>query len=260
MDHVIRSYMRSFSQRAVSNVNHHGHGHVGYPHDSKIWADVYLKQFRFLCASSPRVMEWIEEHVLRDTNHSWLIPLVGTAVVPDVEDLSRKIVIVSEAGVPEITGQYIFSRLYNGACLFEKIPILFRGKCVKFSMYRCKLQNKKYAWFISYRDDDGNPGDAGDFDFYSAPALYVEGREDTNDVLPPTSTWELITDHGVAPAPEIAIIDGDIMVGDAASDSDGSMRVVMDDESSSQNDTDPPALSPNDDSLDMDDYPTYNAI
>jgi hypothetical protein len=204
-------------------------------------------------------MEWVQEFVLRDPMNAWLIPLTASAAAVDVEDdMSRKIVIVSEAGVPEITGQYIFVKKFNDACLFEKAPTIFQGKFVTFSMYRCKLQNKKSAWFISYRDDNGNPGDNGDYDFYSAPALYIEGDMSTNDVLPPSNTWEVLIDRAIGPAPQITIIDGEI--GDV--DSDRSMGVVMDDESSSQNDPDLPVLGPNDDSLvDLDDsYQSYSAI
>ena len=169
--------------------------------------------------------------------------------------MSRKVVIVTGSGIPEIVGEYNYARIHNDACMFERDEVFFRGKLVTFTLYRCRLQNKKYAWFISYTDDGGLPGHTSDWDFYTAPSLYQEGHEETNDILPPLSTWEVIGD-AIGPAPQITIINADV----EDVDSDRSLQVV-DDESSSQNDTEPPALSPNDDSMDMDDYsPAFNSI
>lgn len=49
---------------------------TSYSHESKIWADTYLKQFRVLCNSSPTALTWVEEHVFKDASHSWLIPSI----------------------------------------------------------------------------------------------------------------------------------------------------------------------------------------
>lgn len=59
-----------FSQRAASVAGRQ----TGYPHQSKAWADTYLKQFRMLTVSNAAVSDWVQEHVLRDPTHAWLIP------------------------------------------------------------------------------------------------------------------------------------------------------------------------------------------
>lgn len=171
------------------------------------------------------------------------------------DNVSIKIIIVSDAGVAELEGQYQFVRMHNNAGMFEKAPTMYNGRLVTFTMYRCKLQNNRHAWYISYTTDGGLPGTSNDIDFYTAPALYQEGRPETNDLLPPTSSWTESTGNGVAPPPTITIIDGE----PRDIDSDRSM-VVIDDESSNP-DIDIPHLNPNDDSLDLDDYsPSYRGM
>lgn len=163
--------------------------------------------------------------------------------------MACKIIIVTDAGVPEVDGQYQFVRMHNNAGMFEKPPVLYRSKIVTFTMYRCRLVNKNHAWYISYTVDGSLPGTQNDVDFYTAPALHQEGCPETNDLLPPLTSWSVCAGGGNAPSPNITIIDGDIR----DVDSDRSM-VVIDDESSSQPDTDIPPLNPNDESLDIDEF------
>lgn len=171
------------------------------------------------------------------------------------ETVSNKIILVSDAGVSEVDGQYLFVKMHNGAGMFEKDPTMYNGRIVSFTIYRCPLQNKKHSWYISYTSDGNLPGTTSDVDFYSAPALYQEGRPETNDPLPPTSNWTVISVGGLEPVPNIDILEGD----GVDIDSDRSM-VVIDDESSSQPDTDIPPLNSYVDNIDIDGYPSYNAI
>ena len=164
--------------------------------------------------------------------------------------LSKTIVTVTGAGAPEIDGQYTFVKFEGKAGMFQKAPTMYHGKSIVFSLYRCKMQNYSYSWFISYVPDGGPPGTQADRDYYSAPSQYMDGYEGTNDLTPPAHGWESVSEYGIPPAPKIVVlVDGETI--DELDDREDSM-VVMDDESSSQADDMIPNTSGLSDSLDFD--------
>ncbi len=168
------------------------------------------------------------------------------------EGLIKKVAMVQNAGVNEANGDYTFVKILNNAALFQKSPTLYAGKPSVFSLYRCKLQSKEYAWFISIAPDGEVPGTSKDRDFYSAPSRYQEMYEDTNDVLPPNIGWNVANQHGKGPAPKITIYDLDAV--EDIDDRNDSMN-IMDDASTS--DEQVPSLQENDD-FDVDYPPPYN--
>jgi hypothetical protein len=183
-------------------------------------------------------------------NNRFYIFVIAQQVSEVDQRLLKTIVTVTGAGAPEIDGQYSFVRLEGKAGMFQKAPTMYHGKSTVFSLYRCKLQNYTYSWFISDVPEGEDPGTRADKDYYCAPSSYMDGYVDMNDLTPPSHGWESVSEYGIPPAPKIVVfIDGETI--DELDDREDSM-VVMDDESSSQADDMIPNTSGLSDSLDYD--------
>lgn len=137
--------------------------------------------------------------------------------------------------MPEVDGRYEYHKPFNFACMFRKEPIKVGNRDVSFLIYRCRLNGKGYAWYISYVENGGNPCGNNDVDFYTAPSSYQDGRDETNDLLPPVCNWEPTSTNGILPSPILTIHDPDSF--DDSEDRDDSMAVI-DDGSSSQTEDD----------------------
>jgi len=95
-------------------------------------------------------------------------------------------VIVSDAGIPEVNGEYFFSGIQRDAGMYSRNGT-FQGEPMVFSIYKFKINSARgedSQWFISAVPPGKGLGSKEDKDFYygisDSDALY-EGR-----ILPPT--------------------------------------------------------------------------
>ena len=96
------------------------------------------------------------------------------------------IVDVSGAGIPEVNGEYTFSRISRDAGCYTKQGI-WQGAPVDFSIYKFKVTSQPCGedsqWFISASPSGADLGGKDDIDFYYA----INDREALHEgrILPP---------------------------------------------------------------------------
>jgi hypothetical protein len=107
-------------------------------------------------------------------------------------------VVVENAGVPEVNGDYHFCDLKNNAGYYSRSGS-YKEKESKFTLYKCSLRNGGFQWFISITPEGMEPGTTNDIDFYFAPAK-------VQDYLPPTQWNRLSAQHTRDPAPRVRLV------------------------------------------------------
>ena len=149
-----------------------------------------------------------------------------------IKDLKRTTVQVSGAGEDAVNGSYRFSRLLEHNSALYKKETSFRNKVVTFQIYRCRMDNHVYQWFISIVPAGKEPGTNADEDFYCKPSkwkpsptsyqnqhqhhqshqqmgassLSLYGGSDA-DAKPPEGLWTMVNTNKsckVKPAPTIS--------------------------------------------------------
>jgi hypothetical protein len=165
-------------------------------------------------------------------------------------------VVVSGAGENAVNGKYRFSRLLEHNTALYKKETSFRNKIVVFQIYRCRMDNKAYQWFISIVPAGKQPGTNADEDFYCKPSTFKPHIHQDNgftlydagvvDVKPPEGQWLVVTHSRVPKAKPAPIItwtvasplsdDGDNELSDDDSDKD-CLAVVGDDGHYNMNDS-----------------------
>ncbi len=93
--------------------------------------------------------------------------------------------VVEGAGSQEVNGEYKFVDIKSNAGSFRRDGI-FQGQPVKFTLYKCSVQNSGFQWFISITPEGHEPGTRHDIDFYYA--LCKHGHD---ALLPPTAWGQL---------------------------------------------------------------------
>jgi hypothetical protein len=75
-------------------------------------------------------------------------------------------------------------------------------------IYRCKLNTGDHRWFISQIPHGQAPGTKEDLDFYDAPSVYGNQKDDIPyEAMPPRAGWSPVAPHGIAPPPVLTIMD-----------------------------------------------------
>jgi len=154
---------------------------------------------------------------VRDISAS--MPVVGAVKrlvkVPDTqfseeedECIRGAVVMLSDAGVPEVNGEYKWKGFLRDAGWYAK-ESMYEGEPFLFSVYKCKVSSgsHKYEdsqWFISATALGRDPGTKDDIDFYygiNQPNALLEGR-----ILPPL-TFLREPHHSVSwdPSPTVEI-------------------------------------------------------
>ena len=161
----------------------------------------------------------------------------------DITIMEQTVVRVSEAGVPELNGDYIFSQVNCDAGCYVKRG-RFGDRDVNYTLYKCSVRTGAFQWFISVPPEGQHVGTDKDVDFYYATISY----DKYNNCLPP-ALWSVSNNLSTkAPAPRIVCISptlpGDItlpvapahdfskdshLVGDSDSEAEGSSVVADDD-------------------------------
>jgi hypothetical protein len=245
-----------YSKRASSLATDARAGNGPTVYDCRAWAEAYLKLLASLTETNTGIMDWIEVNVIRvNPDFDWLrLKLmalgqfklfvrifVGSLLIliyvfnfltaapePDMEAaLSQKVAIVSGAGIPQINGQYHFSRIHRDSAIFIKPPTMFKNERANFNLYRCKMSTENYCWFISHVHEGKDPGTQSDIDYYSAPSPYNERYKDTNDVLPPVTGWMVVGNHPsnqYNSPPTVRIVDRMAVDGAMMIDTDGGLE------------------------------------
>jgi len=164
------------------------------------------------------------------------------------------VVLVENAGVPEVNGEYHFTDVRFNAGFYTRRG-LYNNKEVQFTLYKCSLKNGGFQWFLSITPDGMEPGTSNDQDFYYAlakpqdklPAIYWLRmnpdpqrisrdpapsvtclRPDLHDELPVHGQGHghSSSHHGLPPPPRM----DDVLPGDSSdSDKDSSYMIVGDD-------------------------------
>lgn len=153
--------------------------------------------------------------------------------------MRNTVVILENAGVPEVNGEYNFVDLKNHAGYYSRTGVYRDNVTSKFTLYKCSLRNGGFQWFISITPDNMEPGTTSDIDFYYAPAK-------AHDYLPPTQWLKLNSTHTRDPAPKVRLVrkplpDGDEIIDEPTdsnlendSDSDGKeFDQILDDSNAS---------------------------
>ncbi len=152
------------------------------------------------------------------------------------------VVLVENAGVPEVNGEYHFSDVRFNAGYYTRRG-LYNHKEVMFTLYKCSLKNGGFQWFLSITPDGMEPGTSSDLDFYYAtakpqdkfPAVHwLRMNPDPQRIArdPPPSVTCFRPDldevplHGL-PAPPPRVMD-DIMPGDSSDSDKDSSYLVQD--------------------------------
>jgi hypothetical protein len=109
------------------------------------------------------------------------------------------IIVVENAGIPEVNGEFSFVGIKNNAGSYARSGI-YHNKEVKFTLYKCSLRNGGYQWFISITPEGMEPGTTNDIDFYYCPAKI-------QDFAAPTHGWnKLNSNHTRDPAPKVRYV------------------------------------------------------
>jgi hypothetical protein len=149
-------------------------------------------------------------------------------------ELSNTRVRVSGAGEAAVNGTYHFSGLMEaGTSLYKLEGVRLGSKIVTFQIYRCRMDNKVYQWFISIVPPNKEPGTSSDIDFYCQQSTYKPRGNNNNhhnnqynqqnsgldvslsddgdeDIKPPEGRWTAVsTAQGTQPAPIITWITSD---------------------------------------------------
>lgn len=136
--------------------------------------------------------------------------MCAAAPEPDLEtELLQKVAVVSGAGIQQVNGHYYFSRILNDSAVFIKPPFVFKYERTNLNLYRCKMTNGNYCWFISHVTEGKDPGTANDIDYYSAPSPYSERNKNSNDMLPPVTGWSPAGAQHHGSVPTVRIVDKD---------------------------------------------------
>lgn len=159
----------------------------------------------------PAVANWIQVQATTssDQNYQWLASQLNRSHLPSTvapvktkseiltASLQGTTIVVSGGGAWEVDGTYTFHKVLNGAGMFRKTT-RYDDEFVEVFIYRCRMQNDSWRWFISIAPDDRDPGTESDTDFYwSVGTNEIDG-------LPPTTRWTAI-DHKYDPIPTLMI-------------------------------------------------------
>ena len=212
-----------------------GHSHIS-SYDVRPLSHRYLDFLQDLYVMSP-VMEYIDTKALdSQPDFCWLKSQIGREAAPSssISDLScvgplydecrKSLVVVSEAGLPDVEGIYKFHSMFNKCGLFRKHGKLGK-EVVVYSLYRCAMDNGDLRWYISIVPENREPGSTADIDFYSCSVPYAEGSRLDNDPRPPSAHWEAV-EAKHRPAPRVVCTYN----GSDESDREDSMAVADDDE------------------------------
>jgi hypothetical protein len=107
---------------------------------------------------------------------------------------------VENAGVPEVSGLYTFVNIKCNAGFYCKRDV-YEGRDVRFTLYKCSVNNGGFQWFISITPEGCEPGTTKDTDFYFAYAK----NEVYGNVLPPRQFNPLQANQGKEPGPAVFV-------------------------------------------------------
>jgi hypothetical protein len=202
--------------------HHHQHQHQRQQYDAystRTLLQRYTELLKGLCAL-PRVQDFVLERAAAATDkwgaaavvdeqyvwlHSQIQQLVDRGELNPavlINELKHTTVQVSGAGEPAVNGNYRFSRLLDHNTALYKRNAVFRNKKVTFQIYRCRMDNQAYQWFISIVPAGREPGTNDDEDFYCKPSkfkpqsslgadLSLSGGGEA-DVKPPEGAWLVV--------------------------------------------------------------------
>jgi len=173
-------------------------------YDRSMVSKKYVEYLRQFCTIS-RFYEYIElkaetmEFVNEVKRSLKLKP--GADFSENEEALMKEtIVIVSGAGLSEVNGEYQFNNTIYGAACFHRMGT-FMGKPANFTIYKWKMKDNHYYWFLSKTPEGKGPG-TEDTDFYS-----VLFDERSREPLFPPKKWDLRKNdpNSKPPAPTITL-------------------------------------------------------
>lgn len=200
----------------------------------------YIEFVQDFYQSNSDIASWIDEGSLTNADLRWLKQLIQPpppqSRLPTSEDeaeMRRAVLTVEGAGLIEVNGPYMFSRMFDNAAMFTKTFInLHKKQSVVFNLYRCRMNDNSHRWYISITPEGKEPGTASDQDFYSAVGTYDRMQPILSERMPPKLGWSKCKgDHSLEPAPRIEwVIAGTHDLSPAASDDrDDTMAVAEDD-------------------------------
>lgn len=129
-----------------------------------------------------------------------------TLTEDEYQEVRNSILILEQAGNPEVNGEYHFTSIKSNAGYYVKKG-QYNGQEARFTLYKCSLRNGGFQWFISITPEGMEPGTSSDLDFYFATAKPQE--------ILPVSPWATISGHHVrAPAPRMRRILQDLVIDD----------------------------------------------
>ena len=110
-------------------------------------------------------------------------------------------ILVENAGVPEVNGIYNFVQIFNESGFYGRTGT-FQNKPVNYTLYKCSVQGGNYQWFLSITPAGSMPGTTQDVDFYSAQLM----NNSNINYLPPKN-WMTINNSriNVGQAPTVTI-------------------------------------------------------
>ena len=209
-------YLTAFFSNQNQQYNHHQYD----VYNSRSVSQRYQELLKGLCAI-PRVQEHVQEKAAEaaaddtpDINAKrfmWLHEQIKQLLIRGqldpsylINELRHTAVVVSGAGEEAVNGTYRFSKLREYNSSLYKRETMFRDKKVFFQIYRCRMDNKAYQWFISIVPAGKDPGTNADEDFYCklshfrppnshaasmSKTLYDGGEI---DIKPPEGEWSMV--------------------------------------------------------------------
>ena len=155
-----------------------------------------LKKFRGVShwmAENRVFQEWMEPKQHRIQGHS------DSDSDDDDDNGLVKEIMVEGAGLREINGVYVRVGEHDDISKFVRTS-RYNGRSVDFLLYRCKLTDGTWRWYISIVPENAHPGTTQDIDFY-AVRVYSQ-QQDPN--VPPRDKWITIPSNGGGdPAPQV---------------------------------------------------------
>ena len=157
------------------------------------------------CCTIPRFYKFIE---LRAQTDEYLhamkrkFKLRPGAVFSEIEEelIRETIIVVSNAGVPEVNGEYRFKEIMCDAGFYYRMGT-YQGKPAYFTLYKVKMTKGDYNWFISKTPDGKSPGTKEDIDFYHFP---FDDR--SREPYFPPKNWTLRNENSIQSPPTLTFI------------------------------------------------------
>jgi len=150
----------------------------------------YIQNLCKLTFVANAVKKLVEEDPIAKGVKGFLRLIPGSSLTCDEElHLRNTVIKVDKAVILEVNGIYRFHSLHCDAGFYTRAGY-YNNKPETFTLYKCKMNNQAYSWFISITPPNKAPGTNLDIDFF-----VVSSPNYDRDRLPPLRKWTRVNNN-----------------------------------------------------------------